>query len=41
MPQTNVGNSEDLLAELSTWVTLETPTTDPAAVNRLMDVARG
>lgn len=41
MPQTDVGRSEDLLAELSTWVKLETPTTDPAAVNRLMDVAEG
>jgi glutamate carboxypeptidase len=39
MPQTNVGRSEDLLHELSTWVRLETPTTDPSAVNRLMDVA--
>ena len=39
MPQTNVGRSEDLLAELAAWVRLETPTTDPAAVNRLMDVA--
>ena len=39
MPQTEVGSSEDLLHELSAWVHLETPTTDPAAVNRLMDVA--
>jgi glutamate carboxypeptidase len=39
MPQTDVGRSEDLLAELSEWVRLETPTTDPGAVNRLMDVA--
>ncbi|HET6309075.1 MAG TPA: M20 family metallopeptidase [Acetobacteraceae bacterium] len=39
MPQTAVGRSEDLLTELSAWVRLETPTTDPAAVNRLMDVA--
>ena len=39
MPQTDVGRSEDLLAELATWVRLETPTTDAAAVNRLMDVA--
>ena len=38
MPATNVGTSEQLLAELSTWVQMETPTTDPAAVNRLMDV---
>jgi len=39
MPHTDVGRSEDLLSELSSWVRLETPTTDPAAVNRLMDVA--
>src|SRR5579864_1714189 len=39
MPQTDVGRSEDLLAELSKWVALETPTTDPNAVNRLMDLA--
>jgi glutamate carboxypeptidase len=39
MPATEVGSSEDLLAELSTWVKLETPTTDAVAVNRLMDVA--
>ncbi len=41
MPQTDVGRSEDLLAELSKWVALETPTTDPTAVNRLMDLAEG
>jgi glutamate carboxypeptidase len=39
MPQTDVGSSENLLVELSKWVALETPTTDPAAVNRLMDIA--
>ncbi|MBV9248912.1 MAG: M20 family metallopeptidase [Acetobacteraceae bacterium] len=39
MPQTHVGRSDDLLKELAEWVRLETPTTDPAAVNRLMDVA--
>ena len=32
-------SAEALLAELATWVTLETPTTDAAAVNRLMDLA--
>ena len=41
MPATEVGNSQDLLAELSAWVKMETPTTDAAAVNRLMDVAEG
>ena len=39
MPSADVGRSEDLLAELAAWVRLETPTTDAAAVNRLMDVA--
>ena len=39
MPQTDVGRSEDLLEELAGWVRLETPTTEPSAVNRLMDVA--
>ncbi len=41
MPQTEVGRSEDLLAELAQWVRLETPTTDAASVNRLVDVAEG
>ena len=39
MPQTQIGTSEDLLAELAGWVRTETPTTDAAAVNRLMDRA--
>lgn len=39
MPQTEPGRSEELLDELMGWVRIETPTTDPAAVNRLMDVA--
>ena len=39
MPRTEVGRSEDLLAELASWVRIETPTTDPVAVNSLMDVA--
>jgi glutamate carboxypeptidase len=39
MPQTETGRSEDLLAELAGWVRIETPTTDRAAVNRLVDVA--
>jgi glutamate carboxypeptidase len=39
MPHTDVGSSDRLLNELSEWVTLETPTTDPGAVNRLMDIA--
>jgi glutamate carboxypeptidase len=41
MPRTQTGTSDDLLQELSAWVRMETPTTDPAAVNRLMDVAQG
>lgn len=40
MPQTQIPDSSILLEELSTWVKLETPTTDPAAVNRLMDMAQ-
>ena len=39
MPATDVGTSESLLTELADWVAIETPTTDPDAVNRLMDVA--
>ena len=39
MPQTETGTSEDLLAELAEWVKLESPTTDPEAVNRVMDLA--
>ncbi len=39
MPQTEIGKSEDLLTELAVWVKTETPTTDSAAVNRLMDRA--
>ena len=32
-------SSEALLDELRTWVEIETPTTDPIAVNRLLDLA--
>lgn len=39
MPQTEIGTSERLLEELRGWVELETPTTAPAAVNRLTDRA--
>jgi glutamate carboxypeptidase len=39
MPRTDVGTSARLLEELSDWVRLETPTTDAAAVNRLLEVA--
>ena len=39
MPQTSLGSSETLLAELRAWVEQETPTTDPDAVNQLMDRA--
>jgi glutamate carboxypeptidase len=39
MTGADIGTSESLLAELATWVRLETPTTDAAAVNRLMDLA--
>jgi glutamate carboxypeptidase len=37
MPLTEIGTSDRLLAELRSWVEAETPTTDAAAVNRLMD----
>jgi glutamate carboxypeptidase len=37
MPATDIGSSDRLLAELRAWVEEETPTTDAAAVNRLMD----
>lgn len=39
MPQTEVGRSEDLIEELLEWVRTESPTTDPAAVNRVADLA--
>ncbi|WP_426959567.1 M20 family metallopeptidase [Muricoccus radiodurans] len=39
MPVTKIGTSEALLEELRGWVLQETPTTDPAAVNALMDKA--
>jgi glutamate carboxypeptidase len=34
-----IGTSEELLAELRGWVEMETPSTDAAAVNRLLDHA--
>jgi glutamate carboxypeptidase len=37
MPRTDLGSSERLLGELRGWVEAETPTTDAAAVNRLLD----
>ena len=37
MPVTELGSSDRLLAELRGWVEAETPTTDAAAVNRLLD----
>ena len=37
MPLTEIGSSDRLLAELRGWVETETPTTDAAAVNRMMD----
>ncbi|MBY0338402.1 MAG: M20 family metallopeptidase [Acetobacteraceae bacterium] len=39
MPSFEIGTSETLLAELRRWVEHETPTTDAAAVNGLMDLA--
>ncbi len=40
MPSTDIGTSQRLLDELRGWVETETPTTDAAAVNRLMDHAQ-
>lgn len=40
MPQTEIGSSERLLEELKGWVLHETPTTDPKAVNGLIDKAQ-
>ncbi|PWS35410.1 glutamate carboxypeptidase [Falsiroseomonas bella] len=37
MLKTEIGSSDRLLAELRGWVEAETPTTDAAAVNRLLD----
>lgn len=39
MPVTQLGSSETLLEELRGWVEHETPTTDAAAINGLMDKA--
>ncbi|TCZ58770.1 M20 family metallopeptidase [Roseicella aquatilis] len=39
MPVTEIGSSERLLAELRHWVEHETPSTDPRAVNGLLDRA--
>ncbi len=39
MARTEVGTADELLAELAAWVALETPTTEAAAVDRLMDRA--
>jgi glutamate carboxypeptidase len=41
MPATELGTSERMLEELRTWVERETPTTDPGAVNGLVDLAEG
>ena len=41
MPHTDVGRPRTCWPNSPTWVTMETPTTDPAAVNRLMDLADG
>jgi glutamate carboxypeptidase len=39
MPVTRIGSSQQLLDELRAWVEHETPTTDPAAIDSLMDKA--
>jgi glutamate carboxypeptidase len=41
MPRTVIGDRQTLLSELERWVTIETPTTDAARVNALMDLAAG
>ena len=40
MPTTDPGSAEAMLDTLKSWVLEETPTTDPAAVNRLIDRAQ-
>jgi glutamate carboxypeptidase len=37
MPRTVIGDPQTLLSELERWVAMETPTTDAARVNALMD----
>jgi glutamate carboxypeptidase len=39
LPSATIASSQDLLAELATWVKIETPTRDAAQVNLLMDLA--
>jgi glutamate carboxypeptidase len=41
MPKTAIADARSLLSELETWVRLETPTTDAARVNALMNLAEG
>ena len=41
MPHTNIGDPRALLDELERWVIIETPTSDAARVNALMDFAVG
>ena len=41
MPRTEIGDQQTLLSELERWVTMETPTTDAARVNALMDFVVG
>ena len=41
MPRTKIGDPRTLLGELERWVIIETPTSDAARVNALMDFAVG
>ena len=41
MPRTKIGDPQTLLGELERWVVIETPTSDAARVNALMDLAAG
>ena len=41
MPRTKIGDPRTLLGELARWVIIETPTSEAARVNALMDFAVG
>ena len=34
-------SAEEILEEIREWVEIESPTTEPAAVNRLMELVQG
>jgi glutamate carboxypeptidase len=41
MPEVEIADAQTLLGELKSWVETETPSTDPARVNVLMDIVAG